>query len=387
MPNHTLELTSTQVLARTSALLSDHLPLTANGYVCSTDDLVQVILGVGVKQQTIESVCRNWLNAPHPETIRQHLNKQLRVEDLPDLEKCLNQALSAEVPQRVRSQAQDVAIDLHDRPYYGKQPQVAGLWVRGRARDGTTRFYRIASAYVMRSGLRVTVAVRFVLPEYSLVEVVTELLKRVRKLGLRIQCLFLDKAFAVRDVVAFLERRRQPALIACPVRGKQGGLRQLCQGRQSYCTQHTFRSAKREWTAQVALCRAFTTAKRTKRLKRRLVWQVYILVHLDWSARQARRQYRRRFGIESSYRCANQVRGWTTSPNPVWRFMLMALAFILLNVWVHLRWFYTQIPRRGRRRLAFARFRLARFAQFLRQALDEQYHLVSSLVALVRPKL
>ena len=387
MPNDTLELTSAQVLARTRTLLREHLPLTANGYVCSTDDLVQVILGVGVKQQTIESVCRNWIDAPHPETIRQHLNKQLCVEDLPDLEKCLNQTLSAEVPTRVWSQAQEVAIDLHDRPYYGKQPQAAGLWVRGRARDGTTRFYRIATAYVMRHGLRVTLAVRFVLPEQSLVEVVTELLKRVQKLGLRIGCLFLDKAFAVREVVAFLERRRQPALIACPLRGKKGGLRQLCQGRQSYCTHHTFRSANGDWTAQVALCRAFTTAKRTKRLKRRLVWQVYILVHLDWSARQARRHYRRRFGIESSYRCANQVRGWTTSPNPAWRFVLMALAFILLNVWVHLRWLYTQIPHRGRRPLAFARFRLARFAQFLRQALDGQYHLVNTLVAVARPKL
>ena len=65
----------------------------------------------------------------------------------------------------------------------------------------------------------------------------------------------------------------------------------------------------------------------------------------------------------------------------------MALAFILLNVWVHLRWLYTQIPHRGRRPLAFARFRLARFAQFLRQALDGQYHLVNTLVAVARPKL
>jgi hypothetical protein len=239
----------------------------------------------------------------------------------------------------------------------------------------------------MRSGLRVTLAVRFVLPEQRLVGIVTELLKRVQKLRLQVRCLFWDKAFAVREVVAFLERRRQPTLIACPVRGKTGGLRQLCQGRQSYCTHHTFRSAKREWTAKVALCRAFTTAKRTQRLKRRLVWQVYILIHLAWSARQARRQYRRRFGIESSYRCANQVRGWTTSPNPAWRFLWMALAFVLLNVWVHLRWLYTQIPRRGRRWLACAHFRLARFAQFLQQALDGQYHLVSTLVAVAPPKL
>ena len=93
---------------------------------------------------------------------------------------------------------------------------------------------------------------------------------------------------------------------------------------------------------QLAVCRAFTTAKRTKRLKRRVEWLIFILIHLDLSPRQARRLYRRRFGIESSYRCAGQVRGWTTSPNAAYRFVLIALSFILLNVWLRLRWLFTQ---------------------------------------------
>jgi hypothetical protein len=52
----------------------------------------------------------------------------------------LNAALADEIPPWVWRQARDVAIDFHDRPYYGKQPQATGLWVRGQARDGTTRF-------------------------------------------------------------------------------------------------------------------------------------------------------------------------------------------------------------------------------------------------------
>jgi IS4 transposase len=62
-----------------------------------------------------------------------------------------------------------------------------------------------------------------------------------------------------------------------------------------------------------------------------------ILIELDLSPRQVRRRYRKRFGIESSYRCAGQVRGWTTLPNPAYRFVLIVLSFVLLNVWVHLR--------------------------------------------------
>jgi hypothetical protein len=31
-----------------------------------------------------------------------------------------------------------------------------------------------------------------------------------------------------------LKARKQPAIIACPIRGKDGGTRALCQGRKSY---------------------------------------------------------------------------------------------------------------------------------------------------------
>jgi hypothetical protein len=76
----------------------------------------------------------------------------------------------------------------------------------------------------------------------------------------------------------------------------------------------------------LAVCRVFTTAKRTGRRKREADWMLLILIQLEWTPRQARRQYRRRFGIESSYRCAGQVCGWTTSPNRAYRFLLIARA-------------------------------------------------------------
>ena len=148
-----------------------------------------------------------------------------------------------------------------------------------------------------------------------------------------------------------------------------------------------FKSAEQgAFTAELAVCRTFTTAKRTKRLKRRVEWLIYILIHLDWTPRQARRFYRRRFGIESSYRCAGQVRGWTTSPNAAYRFVLLALSFILLNVWLCLRWLFTQVPRGGRRWLDTKRFQLMRFAKFLRRALEQHYGAVSEITAVAAPR-
>jgi len=337
MMNDTLKLTDDQVLAHARNLLQEHLPLAADGSCCTADDLLNVLLGVAVNRSTLEAVCTDWTNAADPATVRHYLNEQLCVEDLPELEQGLNAALRVEIPRRVWRQARDVAIDFHDRPYYGKQPQDEGLWVRGKARDGTTRFYRIATAYVMLNGLRVTLALRFVLPEMEVVSLLEEVLNSLKKQGFQIACLFLDKGFASIAVMEYLTRRAQPALIACPIRGKTGGTRALCQGRRRYRTTHTFVSGDQTFTATLAVCRSFTTAKRTKRLKPRAVWLLYILIELDLAPRQVRRWYRKRFGIESSYRCAGQVRGWTTSPNPAYRFVLITLSFVLLNVWVHLR--------------------------------------------------
>ena len=176
-------------------------------------------------------------------------------------------------------------------------------------------------------------------------------------------------------------------LIACPIRGKTGGTRTLCHGRKSYRTTHTFVSGHQAFTAHLAVCRSFTTARRTKRLKRREVWLLYILIELDLTPRQARRRYRKRFGIESSYRCAGQVRGWTTSPNPAYRFVLITLSFVLLNVWVQLRWFYAQVPRRGRRWLKAKLFQLCRLAKFMRRALEQQYGGVATIHAVAAPRL
>lgn len=374
MPYDTPELTEPEVLQHALSTLHDHLPLHAEGYTCTTDDLFKVLLGVAVNRGTIESVCADLVGTPNPQTIRGYLNEQLRVEELPELERHLNEALAAELPPRVRRHAQEVAIDYHDRPYYGKGAQAQELWVRGQAKEGTTRFYRVATAYLVLKGLRLTLALRFVLPEEDTVNVVAALLTRVKRLGISIACLLLDKGFASIAVMAYLTSQPQPALIACPIRGTTGGTRALCQGRRSYCTTHTFSGEHRaEFTATVAVGRVFTTARRTQRLKRRAEWLVFILIHLTLSPRAARQLYRGRFGIETSYRCAGRVRGWTTSRNPAYRFVLLALAFVLLNVWIHLRWIFTQVPHRGRRGLDTARLQLSRFTLFIRRTLESLY--------------
>jgi putative transposase len=360
-----------------------HLPLEANGYTCTSETLYQVLIGVGVKKGTIESVCAELGEAPDGETVRGYLNEQLKVEDLPRLERQINAALAAHWPKKLRrSGPVEVAMDFHDRPYYGKSEQSKGLWVRGEAKDGTTRFYRVATADAIVRGQRVTLGIRFVLPKQETVEVLADLWRALRRRALRISCLYLDKGFASVAVFEYLHKRGQPALIACPIRGKQGGTRLLCKGNKSDRAEHRFKSGSGEWfTAQMSVCRVFTTARRTGRHKRKASWLLFVQIHLNWTPERCRQRYRQRFGIETSYRLTHKLLGWTTSPNPALRFVLLGLGFGWLNLWVHLCWEFTQIARRGGRWFKTALFRQQRFINFLIRALDRLYGYISEITA------
>lgn len=380
MSYDTPELTDEQTLTMTRALLEDHLSLEADGYHCQRQHLIDALVGACASGETIEAVCQDLEAFPCGETLRHYLRTGLRAEQLARLEREVNEALVAHLPERLRHRPQEIAADFHDRPYYGKAPQEEALWVRGPAKAGTTRFFRIATAYVIHRGLRLTLAVHFVRPQETTTEVLQALLERTRLLAISISTLFLDKGFSGIEVLRYLTAAECPAIIACPIRGRRtptaSATRALCQGRRSYRTSYTFSSSAGSFTAPLAVCRVFTTARRTGRMQRRGAWLIFIVLGetlRPLSPRAVRRRYRRRFGIETSYRVAAQVRAWTSSPNPALRFLLMGLSLVLVNVWVRLCWLFTQVPRRGGRRLDVGRFRLHRFKRFITRALERTY--------------
>ena len=53
-----------------------------------------------------------------------------------------------------------------------------------------------------------------------------------------------------------------------------------------------------------------------------------------------REEYRKRFGIETSYRQMNQGRIRTCTRNPVLRLLFVGIALLLRNVWV---WFHLNV--------------------------------------------
>jgi putative transposase len=380
-------LTERDVLEHAKERLQRNLRFTADGYVCNREQLIQILLGIAATKNTLEAVCAELDTSPCAATVRSYLQEQLTVAELPKLERAMNEALAQALPPHLCLRDQELAIDYHDQAYYGKTEQAAGLWVRAEAKHGTTRVYRVATAYVIRRGLRFTLAIKFVGPADDHTAVLRFLLKRCKALHIKAKTLYLDRGFAGVKVIKYLQRTGTPSVIACPIRGKTGGVRALCVGQQSYLTEHTFSSPKHgRARAQVAICRGLTTAKRTHRKEKKMQWLVFILINCVMKAKEVRKKYRRRFGIETSYRCARQLRGWTTANNAAYRFLLIALSFFLLNVWVELRWLFARRPRRGGQLLLEGHFRLRRFVRFIIHALETLYGRVCHIQSLSKVK-
>jgi len=382
----TLKLTDEDTRQEAIARLTRYFPLNVSGYECKAETVFDVLVKAAVTQQSIEAVCKELDEMVVGETIRGYLNEQVRVDDLHRLEQQVNQALVAGLPRRIWKTKLEIAIDLHDEPFYGHTPELLALTCGTRANKGTTRFFRLATVYLIFKDMRLTLGLLFVRPEDELSDIVAALVRRLRILGLKVKCLYLDKGFCSIPVLRHIEKSGWPAILACPIRGKTGGTRGLCQGHKSYRTQHTFKSQENgSFTAPVAVVRTYTSRKRSKRKKRRAVWLVYVVLNGDFNPKTVRKRYRKRFGIETSYRCMRQVRAWTSSRNGALRFLLMSLGFILVNLWVELRWRFCQIKQRGRRQIDTKRFELQRLVTFLNRAIQKIYGLVSFILADVLP--
>ena len=70
MPHNTPTLSDHEALTHAREGLGQHLPLQAEGYKCTTDDLLNVLLGVAANRGTIESVCGDLVGTPDAATIR-----------------------------------------------------------------------------------------------------------------------------------------------------------------------------------------------------------------------------------------------------------------------------------------------------------------------------
>jgi len=361
-------LNAEDVRAMMLKVMESHLSLKTEGYRSTTNETFNLLLKAVAEGSSVEAVCADSCGVVDSNTLREQMNAALDVSALRQQEAEMNAALAAAIPAGMPRGGLEVALDTHDEPFYGKTPELLTYTCSGQAKVGTTHFFRIASAYVIWHEVRLTLALTYVLPEDALPGVVERLLQRLGHLGLHATVMYLDKGFCSGDILRSLQHVRQAAVLACPIRGKQGGIRALCQGRGSFTTDYTFTDGT---AARLALVDTRVRDPKTNRKQRK--WLAFVLVNLDWTPRQVYSKYRRRFGIEASYRLLRQVKVLTNSRNPALRFFLFGLGLLMQNVWVLARWLFTRRPGKGRHKLIPSRLRFDRFRKLLVRAVERFY--------------
>ena len=281
-------------------------------------------------------------DAPSDQTIRNGLAASL--PDIPELERRLNRALATKLPKALLRKARIIAIDLTLIPYHGEPARDVREIYRGKPKSGTTHFHAYATAAVVHKGHRYTLALSRVEHGEAMKNVVQRLLGIVRRRGLKIKFVLLDKGFFSVAVISYLKRARYGFIIPAACRGrkpkppkKPTGVRRLLTKKDGYYS-HLLSSnvgGKRRST-RVTICVASKEYLHRKTGKWRRKTQLYTVWKVRRSPAQIWEIYRKRFSIETSYRQMNEARIRTCTRSPRERLLFVGIALVLRNVWVWL---------------------------------------------------
>ena len=337
--------------------------------VCSLQSLFTVLLRAASRADSIEHTTQRLTGVPTGNGIRYHLDK---LDDMATVENQLNAALHHQLPSKVFNHRHRLAIDLHLIPFYGHPNAVEVPYIyRSQAKAGTTSFFAYASVYLIRRHHRVTLAIHPVRNDETLVSAITQLLARLTPLKVKVKSLFLDRGFYCVPVIRWLQALKMPFMMPAVIQGKSGGTRQFCRGRTSYWTPYRIHSQRYGYVD----CQLAVVCRYSKgfRHKHGIEYLLYVVYGLNVTLGAIRTDYRKRFGIETSYRIKNHCRIRTTTKNPVVRLLFVALAFILVNIWITLLWTFVSATRRGGRRVYQDLFPLKTLLEFISQGVERLF--------------
>lgn len=322
-------LTPARVHAEARAALERVLPWKAFGKSVTVADLLDLLLQMAVSTASLFATVRRFFSFSH-----ETASKAVRA-NLPSCDKLVEGLLkglyeTADFSRQDRRRRWLLAIDTHDVPYYGKKN--ASL-VGGPKKQGTRWFYAYASAVLLHQGRRYTIALCPLAPKTKPHEIVRMLLDQIAEKGLKIKGVVLDSGFDSGETFLLLQERAVAYTVPLRRKGNTNNARnRLFEGRDK----------------QVRWMSWYVKNTRRKVETRTVLWKgskrTMLLAFGGWSCkkadsvhRQADQQktlYRRRFGIETSYRQKNQAQAKTTSSDPVYRLLLEGLGYLIRQLWV-----------------------------------------------------
>jgi len=379
MRKSTNSLTPDQVYRYAVACCQPHLKLRDIRNVTASM-LLTILFAAAARISSISDTCKRLRRVPDEEVIAAALYETL--PGYSTLKRQVNAALAGHLPKPLRKRPQIVAFDLTLLPYYGADAKDNAQIYRSKAKRGTCSFYAYASAYIVHKGQRSTVALMAVTRKQTLEDVTKELLRQVRKAGIHVRFLVLDREFYSVAVIRYLQAARTPFLMPVVGHGRKpdhplgpSGSQVFKAMKRSGWFEYTL-SDPRKRTATVPICVKCRNRRGERGKKGREPW-IYAYwgispKRFDW----VKDTYRSRFGIETSYRQMNQCRIRTTTPRFAVRFLYVAIAMLLRNLWVWLHYAVLSSPHRGCRWYNLDRLPLRTMLLWLQEVAFAMYELV-----------
>ena len=352
-------------------LVKDH------GWKCTAAMVLNIVLRAASRCISVSAACRDLSDGPSDQAVMTALEDGLP-KTLKVLERRLNESLTCELPRRMRRRRWRIAIDWHLSPYYGLPQDSKNEIYYGKPKQGTKQFHAYASACIVEKGQRYTLALTWVRRHESMVTVLRRLVDRIREIGLKIKRMLLDRAFFNVPVVEFLQAENLPFVMPVMIRGrkpkkkrKATGLRRIKQQSAGWYS-HTMKNKKKEVTISVCVgYRRHRNRKDGKQVTQKLLFAAW---RVHGSPTEIREQYRKRFGIETSYRQMRQARIYTCTRNPHLRLLFVAISLILRNLWV---WIHQTLLSEGTGKdfkVHLERLRLKRMLDWIAQEIVALLH-------------
>jgi len=341
-------------------LLQKYLRLKDHGPKCRAMRLWTVLLYAAARICSLAAACAALADAPSDTAAHDALLAGLPT--FAELQRRLNRALQGDLPAALRRRRQPLAIDLTLIPYHGRHLRDPDEVYRSQAKGGTTHFHAYATAYVVRTGLRFTVALTAVRRGEALAAVIRRLLGQAARAAVRPRLLLLDRGFCSVDVIRYLQAGRRAFLMPLPRRGRPAGHRRGPSGTQVFAAwrksgwgQYTMTNSHRRRATFAVCVRCRNRRGERGRHGREALVYAYGGGLRPSSYRWVQQTYRRRFGIETSYRQMNQARIRTCTRDPLLRLLYVGIALVLRNVWVWFHWERLAERRGNSRRLNLSR--------------------------------
>src|SRR5579872_6357761 len=204
-----------------------------------------------------------------------------------------------------------------------------------------------------------------------------------------IRMLLLDRGFFASHVMEFLQKQKSPFVIPIVLRGRKSKKRaskkkgqtkkqRRAAGLRAFRNKPVGRYAF-TWDVKnvsvtfhvVVAYKSYKHHKTGRRHSKRLLYAVW---NVGGAPLEIREPYRKRFGIEASYRQLGQARIRTCTDDPVLRLFFVLVALVLRNVWVWLH--FTYFAERGgpERTLRLERLRLRRMLNWIAYAVTNKLH-------------